>query len=308
MLITGGTGSLGQALIPQVLAAGARELRVLSRDEVKQAVLKTKYPSVRFILGDVRDLRACHEAVRGANIVIHAASLKYVDLSEQQPTEYALTNVMGTINMIQAVLYESVGRMIGISTDKCCMPINTYGMTKGLLEKFFVESHTRQSWNERGTSFVVCRYGNVIASRGSVILKWQEARQRGEPILVTDPTMTRFFFTLDDAIDLIDTALDAPSGIIISKAMPSATLGDLANVMASDTGLGFKIIGRRPGEKLHEDLLSAHEMPRVSRDGDLFYYDPLMQTPHVAPMPPYTSASARRLTQKELMELTAQWR
>lgn len=306
VLITGGSGSIGHALIPQVLAAGARELRILSRDEVKQAVLKTAYPQVRCILGDVRDLRACHEAARGATIVIHAASLKYIDLSEQQPTEYALTNVLGTINMIQAALHAGVARMVGISTDKCCLPINAYGLTKGLLEKFFMESHTTHHGAESGTAFVVCRYGNVIASRGSVILKWQAARQQGQPIQVTDPTMTRFFFTLTDAVALIDVALAAPSGLIVSKAMPSATLGDLAAVMAGPAGV--TIIGRRPGEKPHEDLLSAHEMPRVTRDGDLFYYDPLMPTPHKRPGLPYTSANARRLTRDELTELTAPWR
>lgn len=309
ILITGGTGSLGQALIPRFLAANAREVRVLSRDEVKQAALKIRHPEVRFILGDVRDLRACYEAVRGATIVIHAASLKYVDLSEQQPTEYALTNVLGTINMIEAALYEHVHMMIGISTDKACQPFNTYGLTKGLLEKIFMESHTRR-WGVKSdpiTDFVVCRYGNVLASRGSVILKWQEARMKNEPLLVTDPSMTRFFFTLQDAVDLIDIALDTPSGLIVSKAMPAARLGDLAEVMKGSSG-EVKIVGRRPGEKSHEDLLSEYEMPRVSRDGDLFYYDPHMKTPHTNIEPPYTSALAHRLTTAELTRLVAPWR
>lgn len=307
VLITGGTGSLGQALIPHILAGGsARELRVLSRDEVKQAALKVKYPDVRFMLGDVRDLRACYEAVRGVHVVIHAASLKYVDLSEQQPTEYALTNVLGTINMIQAAMYEGVETMVGISTDKAAAPFNTYGLTKGLLEKLFMESHTRRFGQKAMTSFVVCRYGNVIASRGSVILKWQEARKKGEALQVTDPSMTRFFFTLDDAIELIDLALGMPSGLIISKAMPATTLGALAAVMQGPKGI--VIIGRRPGEKSHEDLLTEHEMPRVRRDGDLFYYDPLMKTPSEHPDPPYTSATARWLTPNQLRELTAPWR
>lgn len=305
VLITGGTGSLGTALIPRVIAAGAQEVRVLSRDEVKQAALKVVYPDVRFILGDVRDLHACYEAVSGASVVIHAASLKYVDLSEQQPTEYALTNVLGTIHMIRAALHEGVRIMVGISTDKACCPINTYGMTKGLLEKLFVESHTRRTSHDV-TDFVVCRYGNVLGSRGSVILKWQQARLNGDPLLVTDPTMTRFFFTLDDAVGLIEKALVLPSGLILSKAMPATTLEDLAEVMQGDAGI--KVVGRRLGEKPHEDLLATHEMPRVSQDGDFFLYNPLGAPCGDVPLPPYTSAMARRLTREELLSLTAPWR
>jgi UDP-N-acetylglucosamine 4,6-dehydratase len=308
VLITGGTGSLGRALIPQVLACGVEELRVLSRDEVKQAELQAQYPGVRYILGDVRDLRACKEAVRGASVVIHAASLKYVDVSELQPTEYALTNVFGTINMIQAVTQDGgVNRMIGISTDKMVNPINTYGLTKGLLEKFFVESHTQRKTGffRAATNFVVCRYGNVVATRGSVILKWSEALRKKEPLLITDPTMTRFFFTLNEAVDLIDLALGESSGTIVSKAMPSTTLGELADTMAGPEGI--RVVGRRPGEKAHEDLLSTHEMPRVIRRGNFFYYKPL-DPPAKHFDAAYTSFTARRLSSSELLALTAPWR
>lgn len=304
VLVTGGSGSLGRALIPQILAAGVDELRILSRDEVKQGELHAQYPSVKFMLGDVRDLRACKEAVRGATVVIHAASLKFIDVSEVQPTEYVLTNVLGTMNMIQAVTQEGgVDRMVGISTDKVANAINTYGLTKALLEKLFMESHTQRK--RTSTTFVVCRYGNVIASRGSVLLKWAEARKKDEPILVTDPTMTRFFFTLDEAVDLIDLALVQNSGTIVSKAMPSTTLGELAEVMAGPAGV--RVIGRRPGEKVHEDLLSETEMARVIRQEGFFYYRPL-SAPHETTEPAYTSFTARRLTPDELMELTEPWR
>jgi len=316
VLATGGSGSLGRALIPQILAAGVKELRVLSRDEVKQGELHAQYPAVKFMLGDVRDLRACKEAVRGATVVIHAASLKFIDVSELQPTEYALTNVFGTINMIQAVTQDGgVKTMVGISTDKCAGIIqNTYGLTKALLEKLFVESHTQRKSGlfKTSTKFVVCRYGNVIASRGSVLLKWSEAKKKGEPLLVTDPEMTRFFFTLDEAVDLIDRALIEDSGVIISKAMPSTSLGQLAETMAGN-GIGYvknpliKIVGRRLGEKSHEDLLSTVEMPRVTRRGDIFYYRPL-DAPAKHYDAPYTSFTARRLTPAELLELTAPWR
>jgi len=304
VLVTGGSGSLARALIPQILTAGVDELRILSRDEVKQGEIHTLYPNVRCILGDVRDLRACKEAVRGATIVLHAASLKFIDVSELQPTEYVLTNVLGTINMIQAVTQEGgVDRMIGISTDKVANAINTYGLTKALLEKLFMESHTHRK--RTGTTFVVCRYGNVIASRGSVLPKWAEARKTDAPLLVTDPTMTRFFFTLDEAVDLIDLALVQESGVIVSKAMSSTTLGELAEVMAGPAGV--RIIGRRPGEKVHEDLLSELEMPRVIRQEGFFFYRPL-STPHETTEPAYTSFTARRLTPDELMELTEPWR
>jgi UDP-N-acetylglucosamine 4,6-dehydratase len=307
VLITGGTGSLGQALIPRLLKRNVYDVRVLSRDEKKQADLRAEWPTVKFILGDVRDLRACQEAVRGVTVVIHGASLKYVDISERQPTEYVLTNVMGTINIINAALQEdTVETMIGISSDKACAPLNTYGLTKGLLEKLFIETHLARREKSRALPrFVVCRYGNVFASRGSVVPKWSERIKRGEKIRVTDPDMTRFFFTLDDAVDLIDYALSVDSGTIVAKAMPSARLGDLADVMAGPAG--YEVIGQRPGEKTHEGLLSAFEMPRVIRSGDYFLYCPLSE-PSKRHGPPYTSNTARRLTRAELMELTAPWR
>ncbi len=307
VLITGGTGSLGQALIPRLLKRNVYDVRVLSRDEKKQADLRAKWPTVKFILGDVRDLRACQEAVRGVTVVIHGASLKYVDISERQPTEYVLTNVMGTINIINAALQEgTVETMIGISSDKACAPLNTYGLTKGLLEKLFIETHQSRSKVLRTPPrFIVCRYGNVFASRGSVVLKWSEQIKRGEKIRVTDPDMTRFFFSLDDAVDLIDYALSMDSGTIVAKAMPSARLGDLADVMAGP--VGFEVVGQRPGEKTHEDLLSAFEMPRVVRREDYFLYRPL-NDPNKRHGPPYTSNTARRLTRQELLDWIEPWR
>ena len=312
VLVTGGTGSLGRALLARLVGT-VRELRVLSRDEAKQADLKAQYPSVAFMLGDVRDARACAKAVRGVDVVVHAASLKYVDESERQPTEYALTNVVGTINLLHAALAErTVKAVVGISTDKAAAPINTYGLTKGLLEKLFVEASQVPSLalGTEPTRFVVCRYGNVLGSRGSVVLRWAEARRRGETISVTDPAMTRFFFTVDDAVDLVGAALGARSGTIVSKAMPSTTVGALAAAMAQGSLSGIKVVGRRPGEKEHEDLLTAYEMPRVTRsreDPDVFHYRPL-DAPRAYYEPPYTSDAARRLTNRELAELTAPWR
>lgn len=309
VLITGGTGTLGQALIPKLLERGA-QVRVLSRDENKQGAFATKYPQVDWRLGDVRSQAACHDAVRFCSVVIHAASLKYVDLSEKQPSEYLLTNAGGTLNLIEAVLHErTIRACIGISTDKACMPINTYGLTKAMLEKLFIEAHAYRRGEGCKTRFTVCRYGNVIGSRGSVVLKWQEAQAKGERIKVTDPAMTRFFFTVDDAVQLISDAMAQPSGTIIAMAMPSTDLGTLASLWGD-----FEVIGQRGGEKRHEDLLAPFEMLRtqlgrnMSGVEGIFFYDPLGPKYAAANGNGYDSSNARRLSRQELSVLTAQWR
>jgi UDP-N-acetylglucosamine 4,6-dehydratase/5-epimerase len=309
VLLTGGTGSLGQALIPEILATGA-SLRVLSRDEAKQETLRAQYPAVdEWMLGDVRDLGACKKAVEGATVILHAASLKYVDRSEVEPTEYVLTNVLGTINLLRAVrerrAREARPRVVGISTDKACLPINAYGLTKALLEKLFLEASA-----DSQATYVVCRYGNVVGSRGSVVLKWQAALRQGDQLRVTDPTMTRFFFTLADAVNVIDRALDPRSGLtwsglVLSTVMPAATLGDLAQAMSPRP---YLVSGPRPGEKHDEDLFSPQEMRRVSTDGAIFVYNPSGLPANGADMAGYTSAGARRLTPDELVALVAPWR
>jgi UDP-N-acetylglucosamine 4,6-dehydratase len=224
VLVTGGTGTLGGALVPTLLAAKC-SVTVLSRDENKQGELAKVWPGVKWILGDVRDSTVCRDAVRGQDLVIHAASLKYVDRSEVETGAYASVNVNGTAAILDACLSEpSVRRVVGISTDKACDPINAYGMTKALLEKMFMEAHHRRR-SADGAQYTVCRYGNVIGSRGSVVLRWQEALRNGVAIKVTDPDMTRFFFTVKDAVNLIDTTIEEPGGGIVSFAMPSAQIG-----------------------------------------------------------------------------------
>lgn len=305
VLVTGGTGTLGEALLPELLTR-TKQVRVLSRDETKQGALRSRHPEIDWMLGDIRDPKACVDAVRDIDVVIHCASLKYVDISERQPSEYILTNVNGTLNLINAILSNGkIRQVVGISTDKAAAPYNTYGLTKALLEKLFLEAHAYRRGPNCDTIFTVCRYGNVVGSRGSVVLKWQELSQKGEEIKVTDPTMTRFFFTVDDALRLIDYALWLNmGGVIVSQAMPSCTLGQLASLW-SDT---YEVIGTRPGEKHHEDLLTQHEMPRVRQDGDFFIYSPLGPTTIESPLEPYTSEMARRLDRPELELLTSQWR
>jgi UDP-N-acetylglucosamine 4,6-dehydratase len=305
VLVTGGTGTLGGELVPALLRRGA-SVTVLSRDENKQGELAKAWPGVRWILGDVRDATVCRDAVRNQDLVIHAASLKYVDRSEMETGVYASVNIGGTAAILDACLSErSVRRVVGISTDKACDPINAYGMTKALLEKMFMEAQYRRR-AEGGADFTVCRYGNVIGSRGSVVLRWQEALRKGLPIKVTDPEMTRFFFTVQDAVSLIDTTIAQPGGAIVSFAMPSARLGDLASLWSPD----YEVLGPRPGEKTHEGLISEREMPFTSAT-----YDGVLIMRPTGPMPQrrpkwtrYDSDMARRITGAELAELTKEWR
>lgn len=271
VLITGGTGSLGHALTERMLADGA-SIVIYSRDEKKQYDMKKLFPNCRYMLGDIRDYASVRDAVRGVDIVIHGASLKYVNISELQPAEYVTTNVNGTLNLVNAVLDEkTVEKCVGISTDKACLPVNTYGLTKALLEKMMLEGNTRQG--ESGlTSFNVARYGNVIGTRGSVIPFWQERREAGLTIPVTNPDMTRFFFTIEEAVDLIYECLNTKPGIIVSKAMNGVKLGALARVMCGDSEV--EIIGERPGEKHDEYLLSDDEIKRTETKNRYLLYDP----------------------------------
>lgn len=304
VLITGGTGTLGQALIPELLACGAR-VRVMSRDECKQADLKRRWPDVDWQLGDVRDASTCRRAVARCEVVIHCAALKYIDVSEKQPSEYVQTNVLGTMNLLNAIVEDGgVRHAVGISTDKACQPFNAYGLTKGLLEKMFIEAAARE---DIATVFNVCRYGNVLGSRGSVVLKWQELQRTGQRIKVTDPTMTRFFFTIWDAVWLIAEALTLPTGIIVSRSMLSTTLGDLASLWGD-----YDVIGPRPGEKPHEDLFSKHEMARLVASGRSLIFDPAADPKtnwdmkHFANG--YTSLSCQRILPMDLEDLTREWR
>lgn len=312
VLITGGTGSLGGALIPALLAAGAR-VRVFSRDEKKQLDVRRRWPEVECRLGDVRNSRALCLALKGIDAVIHAASLKYVDVSERQPTEYVQTNVVGTMNVIDAAEQsDTVRRVVGISTDKVPHAVNVYGLTKALLEKMFLEAHVDADRHDGEIlcKFVVARYGNVVGSRGSVVPFWAEQRRKGEPLRVTDPAMTRFFFTLDDAVRLVDVALGAPSGTVVAQPMPACTLGDLARVMSRPSG-DVEVVGRRAGEKTHEELLTAEEMTRTSMTMDgMFLYDPLSSVPPTELRDPhggYTSDRARRLADAELRAMIGEW-
>ena len=299
VLITGGTGSLGYALVEKFLANGAN-ISIYSRDEKKQYDMKKVYPDCKYIIGDIRNYHSIRDAVRGADIVIHAASLKYVNISELQPYEYTTVNVDGTINLVNAVLDEkNVERCVGISTDKACVPVNAYGLTKALLEKIMLEANTRQGGQ---TVFNVARYGNVIGTRGSVLPFWKERRDQGLTIPITNPDMTRFFFTLDEAVELIEYCLSAPRNVIVSKAMAGVTLIELANAMKGNSTI--EVIGERPGEKHHEMLLSEDEIKRSYKDEKMWIYDPSASPAENNEYPSgYSSLNADRMTSEEIITL-----
>jgi UDP-N-acetylglucosamine 4,6-dehydratase len=303
VLITGGTGSLGVALAKWLLPRVAH-VRIFSRDEKKQYDMRQSLPACEYLLGDVRDFSAVLDAVQGMDVVVHAASLKYIDVGERQPLEYVQTNVVGTMNVLAAALrptsaVERLRHVVGISTDKAPVPVNVYGITKFLLERLFLEAHARRRPPGSPMRFTVARYGNVLGTRGSVIPFWAAKRKINERLPITNPWMTRFFFSLEDAVRLIEVALTVKSGLIVSQRMSAATMHDLAEVMQT---AGTVVVGERAGEKLHELLLTESEMARVQRSGDVFVLDP-EAAPTNGGLEAYTSDRAPRLSQGELRAL-----
>lgn len=250
ILITGGTGSLGKGLLWRI--EGAKEIRILSRSETGQLPLKAKYPDVKFILGDVRDKRAVQDAMRGVEVVIHAAAFKFLDVAENQARDCALTNVLGSINVIDAAKStDSVKLCIGISTDKVVNARNVYGASKHIMEKLFREADGNSS-----KIFTCVRYGNVRATTGSVLTIWKRQKEEGKPLTITDKRMRRFFFSLDEAIDLIFYAIKhAKGGEVFAVKMPSYSIYEMAKEISDD----IVEIGMRPGEKLNEDLIGDYE-------------------------------------------------
>lgn len=249
-LLTGGTGSLGKGLLDRI--KDAKEIRVMSRSETGQIPLKAKYPQVRYILGDVRDLQAVKNAMVGVDIVIHAAAFKFLDIAEKQARECALTNVVGSINVIDAAMNEpSVKKCIGISTDKVVNARNVYGCTKHIMEKLFTEANR----NSKKT-FACVRYGNVLATTGSVLTIWERQKNEGKPLTITDKRMRRFFFSLDEAINLIFHAIKhTKGGEVFAIKMPSYSIYEMAKEISDN----IVEIGMRPGEKLNETLIGDYE-------------------------------------------------
>jgi UDP-N-acetylglucosamine 4,6-dehydratase/5-epimerase len=263
LLITGGTGSFGNTVLRRFLDLDIREIRIFSRDEKKQDDMRRKYADdrLKFYIGDVRDYDSIMNAIRGVDYVFHSAALKQVPSCEFHPIEAVKTNVMGTENVLTAAINASVKRVICLSTDKAVYPINAMGISKAMMEKVIV-AKSRQS----GDSTVICatRYGNVMASRGSVIPLFVELIHENKELTLTDPDMTRFMMTLDDAVDLVLFAFGNgdPGDIFVQKA-PAATVGVMTQALCELMGkpdYPTRVIGTRHGEKKYESLLSREEM------------------------------------------------
>ncbi len=279
LLITGGTGSFGHAVLKHFLDSDLKEIRIFSRDEKKQDDMRHElqanhpdlYEKVKFYIGDVRNIQSVQDAMVGVDYIFHAAALKQVPSCEFYPMEAVRTNVIGTDNVLHAAIAEGVERIVCLSTDKAAYPINAMGTSKAMMEKVIFANARVAA--QRGKTVICCtRYGNVMASRGSVIPLFVEQIKNGHPITITDPNMTRFLMNLDEAVDLVQFAFEHanPGDLFIQKA-DASTIGDLAKGVQKLFGdTGTRIIGTRHGEKLYETLMTREERLRAEDMGDYY--------------------------------------
>ncbi len=294
LLVTGGTGSLGKLLVRRLLTGemGTPErIVVFSRDEAKQHQMRLEYlhqvastdevvfsnfqRQLAFRIGDVRDFNAVGAALREADIVFNAAALKQVPTCEYFPFEAVQTNVSGPENIVRAIEQHRlpVEILVGVSTDKACKPVNVMGMTKALQERIFIQANMRAP----GTRFVCVRYGNVLASRGSVIPLFHDQIKHGGPVTITTTDMTRFLLTLNRSVDLVfAAAVEALPGETYVPQVPSARVVDIAAALIGNRTIDTKVVGMRPGEKVHEILVSEEEAPRTTRRGDYYAIRPML--------------------------------
>lgn len=298
LLITGGTGSFGNAVLKRFFDTDIEEIRIFSRDEKKQDDMRKRYNNakLKFYIGDVRDQHSVAQAMRGVDYVFHAAALKQVPSCEFHPMQAVRTNVLGTENVLTAAVDAGVKRVVCLSTDKAVYPINAMGISKAMMEKVMVAS----SRNLEGTGTVICgtRYGNVMASRGSVIPLFVDQVRNGQPITITDPTMTRFMMTLADAVDLVLYAFEhGNNGDIFVQKAPAATVEVLARAILELMGKPdhpVNVMGTRHGEKLYEALLGREEMACAEDMGDYFRVPPDGRDLNYAK---YVEQGEQRLTQ-----------
>lgn len=273
LLITGGTGSFGNAVLNRFLHSDFAEIRIFSRDEKKQEDMRISLKSdkLRFYIGDVREYDSVHDALRGVDCVFHAAALKQVPSCEFYPMEAVRTNVLGAENVMRAAIANEVKRCVVLSTDKAVYPINAMGISKAMMEKLMVAKS--RLCDPGKTVLSATRYGNVMASRGSVIPLFLQQLQQGKPLTLTDPNMTRFLMSLEESVDLVLYAFEhaRPGDIFVQKA-PASTVGDLAQAMTELllSTSDVKIIGTRHGEKLYESLVSREEMARADNLGGYY--------------------------------------
>ncbi len=286
ILITGGTGSLGQALTKRLVETNVDTIRIFSRNESDQIKMESRFnnPKLRFLLGDIRDKERLVRATEDIDIVFHAAALKHVPKIEYNPFEAIKTNVIGSQNIIDACLTNNVEKAICVGTDKAVSPLNTYGATKLLMEKLFVTANNYLDPKKHATKFIALRYGNVVGSSGSVIPKFIEQLKQKMELTITDPNMTRFSITMDEALDFILTASELGQGseIFIPKLRAYSIL-DVKNALQEEIGnFGEKTIGIRPGEKLHETLINKEEI-RYSWEYENLY---IITPPHYSTFHP----------------------
>lgn len=315
LLITGGTGSFGKAVLKRFLDSDIAEIRIFSRDEKKQEDMRKAYKDdkLKFYIGDVRNLESVREAVKDVDYIFHAAALKQVPSCEFFPMEAVRTNIIGTDNVLTAAIDEGVKKIVCLSTDKAAYPINAMGTSKAMMEKVI----TAKSRNVDPKDTIICctRYGNVMASRGSVIPLFVGQLKSGDSLTVTNPDMTRFLMNLDEAVDLVLFAFNnAEQGDLFVQKSPASTIGDLAEALKqlfkSDARL--KIIGTRHGEKAHETLLTSEEKARSSEMKNYYRipadtrdlnYDKYFDEGDASSIPEeYTSSNTRRLTVPEIIE------
>lgn len=318
VLITGGTGSFGNAVMNRFLDSDIGEIRIFSRDEKKQDDMRQVYrsPKVKFYVGDVRDNASVSQAMQSVDFVFHAAALKQVPSCEFHPMEAVKTNVLGTENVLEAAIQAGVEKVICLSTDKAVYPINAMGMSKALMEKVMVARS--RSLNDSQTVLCGTRYGNVMATRGSVIPLMIAQIRRGEPITVTDPEMTRFMMSLDDALALVLYAFrNATNGDIFVQKSPAATIDTLAAAITELLGVPdypVQVIGTRHGEKLFEVLLSREEMALADDHGEYFKVSPDLRDLNyekfvergetkISRSTEYSSHNTRRLSVEQVKEL-----
>lgn len=317
LLITGGTGSFGNAVLNRFLDTDIGEIRIFSRDEKKQDDMRTRLnnPKVKFYIGDVRDYGSIEKAMKGVDYVFHAAALKQVPSCEFFPIEAAKTNVFGTQNTIDAAVRNGVKKIICLSTDKAAYPINAMGISKALMEKVAIAAS--RNIHEEDTTVCLTRYGNVMASRGSVIPLFVSQIKANTPLTVTDPNMTRFLMSLEDAVDLVIFAFtNGHQGDLFVNKAPASTIGDLAESLKAlfKSDVPVKIIGTRHGEKLYETLCTREEMLKAQDMGnfyripadnrDLNYNRYFTEGKHdMSKVEDYHSHNTQRLDQRQLQTL-----
>ncbi len=314
ILITGGTGSFGSTMASRLLNDGRiSKVTILSRDEKKQHDMRQQFssPKIRFIVGDIRDYQAVDQAMEGVDVVFHAAALKQVPTGEFFPIELVKTNILGTHNVFQAAKKHHVKKVILLTTDKAVYPINAMGISKAMAEKVMIA----ESANSSQTVFCGVRYGNVMASRGSVIPLFVDAMLEGKNIKITDPLMTRFLLSLNDAIDLVDFAIQhGQQGDIFIQKAPAATIRDLGQALLNifNSKSKIELIGTREGEKMHEtlatyiELSKAHDMGKFYRISNILgqdygrYYEKGKKR---GSLKDYTSENTKRLSVKQIEKL-----